>query len=119
MELGFQGLEEHRGGSWVREGMDGRERARARMQGRGYLVFLQGRCDLAEIRAQGRILHQLSMLPQPGFLLLTAVQELCLLQRLLQRGPPEGWQGLLHFFLLIHILIFSSLQGKVSAKVDP
>uniref|UniRef100_A0A8C2Y0X5 Phospholipase A2 n=1 Tax=Capra hircus TaxID=9925 RepID=A0A8C2Y0X5_CAPHI len=40
-----------------------------------------------------RILHQLSMLPQPGFLLLTAVQELCLLQRLLQRGPPEGWQG--------------------------
>ena len=26
---------------------------------------------------------------------------------------------LLHFFLLIHILIFSSLQGKVSAKVDP
>ena len=77
----------------MREGMDGRERARARMQGRGYLVFLQGRCDLAEIRAQGRILHQLSMLPQPGFLLLTAVQELCLLQRLLQRGPPEGWQG--------------------------
>lgn len=43
MELGSQGLEKHRGGSWVREGMDGRERGRGRMQGRGHLVFLQGR----------------------------------------------------------------------------
>lgn len=30
--------------------MDCRVRGRGRMQGRGHLVFLQGRCDLAEIR---------------------------------------------------------------------
>lgn len=52
-------------------------------QGR-YLVFPQGHSDLAEVPAQSLILHQLPVLPQPGFLLLTVVQELCLLQALLQ-----------------------------------
>ena len=75
------------------EGREGRERGTGRAQGSGHLVLLQGRSDLAEIRAQGRILHQLSPLPQPGVLLLTAVQELCPLQGLLQQGPPEGQQG--------------------------
>ena len=63
------------------------------MQGSEHLVFLQGCRDLAEILAWGFILHQLPALPQPGFLLLTAVQELCLVQGLLQQGPPEGGQG--------------------------
>lgn len=56
-------------------------------------MFPQGHSDLAEVLAQGLILHQLPVLPQPGFLLLTVVQELCLLQALLQRDPPEGEQG--------------------------
>lgn len=47
-------------------------------------MFLQGCSDLAEVRAQGPILHQPPMLLQPGFLLLAVVQEFRLLQALLQ-----------------------------------
>lgn len=55
-----------------------------RVAGGGYLVFLQGCSDLAEVRAQGPILHQPPTLLQPGFLLLAVVQEFRLLQALLQ-----------------------------------
>lgn len=56
-------------------------------------MFLQGGSNLAKIPAQGHILHHPHALPQPGFLLLTVVQELRPLQGLLQQGPPEGQQG--------------------------
>lgn len=71
----------------------GLEVGAGRAAGGRYLVFLQGCSDLAEVQAQGLILHQLPMLLQPGFLLLTVVQELGLLQALLQQGPPGGRQG--------------------------
>lgn len=59
----------------------------------GHLVFLQSGRDLSEVPAQGCLLHYLSVLPQPGLLLLTTVQELCQLQSLLQSAASEGQKG--------------------------
>lgn len=64
-----------------------------RAHGSRHLMFLQDGSNLVKIPAQSHILHHPHAIPQPGFLLLTVVQELGPLQGLLQRSPPEGQQG--------------------------
>lgn len=55
-----------------------------RAHGSRHLMFLQDGSSLVKIPAQSHILHHPHAIPQPGFLLLTVVQELGPLQGLLQ-----------------------------------